>query len=48
VARDYEAIVESGREHFKKAREAAVEARRAKNRRPPEKTLLNWFTSETG
>ena len=48
AARDYEAVAESGRERFRRAGEAAVGARRARNRRPPEKTLLNWFTSETG
>jgi len=48
AARDYEAIVESGREHFRRAREAAVEARRAKNRRPPGTPRLDRFISGTG
>jgi hypothetical protein len=48
VARDYEAIVESGREHFRRAREAAMRARRAENMRPPGALRLDRFISGTG
>jgi SAM-dependent methyltransferase len=48
AARDYEAIVESGREHFRRAREAAIRARRAENRRSPGALRLDRFISGTG
>ncbi len=48
AARCYETIVENGREHFRRAGEAAIGARRAKDRWPPGTPRLDRFISGTG